>query len=323
MTLELSPKEISLQRGPLDDTGDRGTAEVVRAHLVKSKVQELTRTFNASWTPEKAALSQRTLEVLATDESQCPKLHEENAAEALAEFPRLLAQEAAGEVFGPHWSRNRWMYEWQALMQRGAPASYRFNASWTPEKAALSQRTLEVLATDESQCPKLHEENAAEALAEFPRLLAQEAAGEVFGPHWSRNRWMYEWQALMQRGAPASYRSMDARLPALMLLTRQASEQGIDLLPNPSSPMFGMIEQSCRTITESPEDWARKHLQEESRVFCQNCYEGEKPGEQFARCSQCKTTFYCSRECQKADWRDHKKRCQEFAARLAKTKAMG
>ncbi|CAM9429794.1 unnamed protein product [Chrysoparadoxa australica] len=31
----------------------------------------------------------------------------------------------------------------------------------------------------------------------------------------------------------------------------------------------------------------------------------------FLRCSRCKTTWYCSKECQKLDWRIHKKHCKE------------
>ncbi|KAK9814594.1 hypothetical protein WJX72_008390 [[Myrmecia] bisecta] len=82
----------------------------------------------------------------------------------------------------------------------GGDVMHRFSASWTPRKAALSQRTLEVLATDESQASVLHEKNAAAALADLLRLLAQEVDVHM-APF---RRWMYEWQALMQRNAPAS-----------------------------------------------------------------------------------------------------------------------
>ena len=34
-----------------------------------------------------------------------------------------------------------------------------------------------------------------------------------------------------------------------------------------------------------------------------------KPGDR--RCSRCKKMFYCSKECQKSEWLEHKKDCQK------------
>jgi uncharacterized membrane protein YgcG len=34
------------------------------------------------------------------------------------------------------------------------------------------------------------------------------------------------------------------------------------------------------------------------------------------KCSLCRNALYCSRDCQKKDWREHKKRCKDLAARL-------
>jgi hypothetical protein len=33
--------------------------------------------------------------------------------------------------------------------------------------------------------------------------------------------------------------------------------------------------------------------------------------EALKRCARCKETFYCSRECQKTDWKSHKKSCDK------------
>ncbi|KAF4448103.1 hypothetical protein F53441_8419 [Fusarium austroafricanum] len=41
---------------------------------------------------------------------------------------------------------------------------------------------------------------------------------------------------------------------------------------------------------------------------CNNCHK-EEPTVQLKRCAKCSTTPYCSRECQKADWKAHKKIC--------------
>jgi len=40
--------------------------------------------------------------------------------------------------------------------------------------------------------------------------------------------------------------------------------------------------------------------------ICRNCYTAS---EHVMRCSVCKALYYCSKECQKADWRKHKKDC--------------
>ncbi|KAK8818502.1 hypothetical protein WA577_003805, partial [Blastocystis sp. JDR] len=43
---------------------------------------------------------------------------------------------------------------------------------------------------------------------------------------------------------------------------------------------------------------------------CHNCGRYEKDTEEFKKCSRCKCTYYCSRECQIADWKVHKHSCQ-------------
>ncbi|MBC62292.1 MAG: hypothetical protein CMP11_07530 [Zetaproteobacteria bacterium] len=47
---------------------------------------------------------------------------------------------------------------------------------------------------------------------------------------------------------------------------------------------------------------------------CAFCYQDQNTQEQFSlkSCSRCKTTFYCSLECQKNDWRKHKSMCKSF-----------
>ncbi len=40
-----------------------------------------------------------------------------------------------------------------------------------------------------------------------------------------------------------------------------------------------------------------------------DCGKYEKDTEEFKKCSRCKKTFYCSRECQIADWKIHKHGC--------------
>ena len=43
-----------------------------------------------------------------------------------------------------------------------------------------------------------------------------------------------------------------------------------------------------------------------ARAFCQRLGSDEK---KFLRCSRCRLAFYCSPECQRADWKYHKMVC--------------
>jgi hypothetical protein len=43
---------------------------------------------------------------------------------------------------------------------------------------------------------------------------------------------------------------------------------------------------------------------------CTNCGRSSKDGKVFSACGKCKKARYCSQECQKVDWKTHKKVCQ-------------
>ena len=56
----------------------------------------------------------------------------------------------------------------------------------------------------------------------------------------------------------------------------------------------------------------QRHLGE---ALCARC---GKPGATgMLRCSKCKSVRYCSRECQRSDWKQHKLRCKEVSKDLA------
>ena len=45
---------------------------------------------------------------------------------------------------------------------------------------------------------------------------------------------------------------------------------------------------------------------------CENC---DKETSKMQKCSRCRLVRYCSRDCQLADWKEHKKACKKAAAR--------
>lgn len=48
---------------------------------------------------------------------------------------------------------------------------------------------------------------------------------------------------------------------------------------------------------------------------CQNCgkkYEKKEKECKFKKCAKCQNAWYCNKECQKADWKKHKKKCGNF-----------
>ncbi|KAJ7741459.1 hypothetical protein DFH07DRAFT_943574 [Mycena maculata] len=45
---------------------------------------------------------------------------------------------------------------------------------------------------------------------------------------------------------------------------------------------------------------------------CATCYKPEPKSPKFSRCGACQEAVYCSKECQKKDWKNHKKPCKLF-----------
>jgi hypothetical protein len=68
-------------------------------------------------------------------------------------------------------------------------------------------------------------------------------------------------------------------------------------------------------MKKTAESMHGKKIAEEGMHTC-ICGKLEVPSMPFERCSQCHTTYYCSRECQRVDWkkRGHKQACRAFVA---------
>ncbi|MFI5332718.1 MAG: zinc finger MYND domain-containing protein [Candidatus Babeliales bacterium] len=68
----------------------------------------------------------------------------------------------------------------------------------------------------------------------------------------------------------------------------------------------------CRNITGQHLRYSvlEKFL-DDFRPACNTCFKEETAIRKLLQCSQCKTTYYCSRECQTQDWPEHKDECKK------------
>jgi len=73
------------------------------------------------------------------------------------------------------------------------------------------------------------------------------------------------------------------------------SKEGVQVVEN-TQPDFG------------PE-WYYDPKRNEEKMFCWNCTKRDETLKGFKKCSRCKEARYCSRECQKENWPEHKKSC--------------
>jgi len=93
-------------------------------------------------------------------------------------------------------------------------------------------------------------------------------------------------------------------------LTILESEQGEFLLKLVSE----LPEKNYIIPSESKAEYLKSHSvlgKARALIKCTNCKVLEKSEKQFQKCSRCGFAFYCSRACQKKDWQNHKKICNQ------------
>jgi hypothetical protein len=80
-------------------------------------------------------------------------------------------------------------------------------------------------------------------------------------------------------------------------------------------------QQSSMKQDRNPQPYAKQHYQPnftDSSTECANCHKKDSENQSFKQCSKCHMVSYCCRECQKSDWKKHKKACQMNVAYLGR-----
>ncbi|VDC04692.1 unnamed protein product [Peniophora sp. CBMAI 1063] len=81
---------------------------------------------------------------------------------------------------------------------------------------------------------------------------------------------------------------------------------------DPRAPAHGLHVVPSRLVYESlcTDAAISKIAEPHCRLCGMQTSDADQAGRELQRCSGCKTAFYCSRSCQKQDWRRHKVECQ-------------
>ena len=58
----------------------------------------------------------------------------------------------------------------------------------------------------------------------------------------------------------------------------------------------------------------------QTSLICSNCFKSSDDKIELKRCSSCHLVFYCSLECQKENWKIHKKTCQLISNKIKEQK---
>lgn len=72
-------------------------------------------------------------------------------------------------------------------------------------------------------------------------------------------------------------------------------------------------------ITQLISSQVNKETESQSITFCSHCHKPSTPEHTLKPCIKCQSVQYCNKECQKADFKRHKKECAKLAQEYAKT----
>ncbi|EGO03119.1 hypothetical protein SERLA73DRAFT_176639 [Serpula lacrymans var. lacrymans S7.3] len=131
-------------------------------------------------------------------------------------------------------------------------------------------------------------------------------------------------RVLLQEGADPNYRNRYGEIPIFApfrsnnitlvdLLMKYGTN--LDIVDVNGDPVRSIFVHFGPQVTATVRRWERKRMGEDAPLDDKRCEGCSKKAEgRIKQCSNCHTVRYCSTECQRADWQNHKSKCQPFSA---------
>jgi hypothetical protein len=128
--------------------------------------------------------------------------------------------------------------------------------------------------------------------------------------HREKNNGYTSLRVSRQNGHPEVAKLLMANITAIRRFTVLFAIRQVRLLPPtpPPSQLLSLL------ANRTPDDVVRVIL-EFLGAQLELCGKCGREAEKMQKCSVCKLVRYCSRECQRQDWKEHKKSCKKAAAR--------
>ena len=94
-------------------------------------------------------------------------------------------------------------------------------------------------------------------------------------------------------------------------------KQGLKHLENQASENLSLAEERAILLEVIEEAGIDSDDDQEDAGECANCHRKPEKGLEIKKCTRCRITRYCSKECQKKDWSFHRFACDLVAKRIA------